>query len=295
MKTFRYIIGLIVLSAFASCEKETMTFEGTDTLYFDVRWAINDWGDPEKQWAHQYYSPVEFGLINETDSTLQLRVRCTGTIKDYDRPFIVTVNADSTNAIAGEDYTGFEEQHVIKAGEQYTYVTLTMHRTKRMASENVYLQLQLHSNEYFTLNFPDYGDHPDNWDPETTYGSNQDASVHKVVANDYLVRPGGWYGLDTGYGLFGKFSPTKFRLMMEITNTEVADYESSQGAGATMPSGRANAISDAFARYLLEQAAKGREYAVLDEDGTMMFCSYVTTLGGSQAWAPFTTLDEYYR
>ena len=289
MKTFRYIIGLIVLSAFASCEKETMTFEGMDTLYFDVRWG-SEWGDPEKEWAHQYYTPIEFGLMTEADTTLQLRVRCTGGIKDYDRPFTVTVNADSTNAIAGEDYTGFEEQHVIKAGEQWTYVTLAMHRTERMADEDVYLQLQLHANDYFALNFSNYGDHPDNWAPETVYGSNPDASVHKVVANDKLTRPDGWIG-QNGLGIFGDFSPTKFRLMMEITDTSIEDYANS----TVMTMGRANAIGEEFGRYLLEQAAKGREYAVLDEDGTMMWVNAVTTLGGSQGWSSYTTLDEYYR
>lgn len=293
MKKLQYIIGLVILSVFASCEKEVMTYNGQDTLYFDVRWAVNEWGDPETEWAHQYYTPVEFGKMTEPEDTVRLRVRATGTIKDYDRPFTVTINADSTNAVAGEDYTDFTEQHVIKAGEQYTYIDLVMHRTERMASENVYLQLCLHANEHFTLNFSDFGDLATNWAPETTYGVNTDASVHKVIANDQLVRPGGWYGLnDTGLGLFGAFSPTKFRLMMEITGTEIDDYENTT---VTMPSGRANAISEQFARYLLEQAAKGRDYAVLDEDGTMMFCSYVTTLGGSQAWAPFTTLDEYYR
>lgn len=290
MKTLRYIIGLIVLSVFTSCEKEIMTYNGMDTIYFDVRFG-SEWGDPETQWAHQYYTPIEFGLLTKTDTTLSLRVRCTGTIKDYDRPFTVTINADSTNAIAGEDYTGFEEQHVISAGEQYAFVSLVIHRTERMAEENVYLQLQLHANEYFALNFTDYGDPPTNWDPSTTYGSNKDASVHSVIANNYMVQPGGWYGSDTGGGLFGKFSPTKFRLMMELTNTEVSDYEST----TTMPSGRAQAIGNALARYLLERAAMGREYAILDEDGTMMYCMAVTSLGGANAWAAFTTPDEYYR
>ena len=267
-----------------------MTYNGMDTIYFDVRYG-SEWGDPEKEWAHQYYTPIEFGLLTQTDTTLSLRVRCTGTIKDYDRPFTVTINADSTNAIVGEDYTGFEEQHVIKAGEQYTYINLTVHRTERMAKENVYLQLQLHANEYFVLNFSDYGDLPTNWKPDTAYGSNTDASVHDVIANNFMVQPGGWWGSDLGGGLFGKFSPTKFCLMMELTNTEVSDYESM----STMPNGRAQAIGNALARYLLEQAAKGREYAVLDEDGTMMYCMGVTSLGGSNAWEAFTTPDEYYR
>ena len=78
---------------------------------------------------------------------------------------------------------------------------------------------------------------------------------------------------------------------MEITGTTIEDFESM----TTMPQGRASAISEAFARYLLEQAAKGREYAVLDEDGTMMWCSYIEKIGGSNAWAAFTKPEDYYK
>lgn len=79
--------------------------------------------------------------------------------------------------------------------------------------------------------------------------------------------------------------------MMELTGTTVKDYESM----TTMPNGRAMAISESLGRYLLEQAAKGREYAVLDEDGTMMWCMYVSSNGGSSAWSAFTKPEDYYK
>lgn len=292
MKNIKYILGLMTLSliTMSSCEKETMDYEGQDGLYFDVRWGA-EWGDPENEWAHQYYTPIEFGQMVEASYDVHLRVKTTGTIKDYDRPFTVIVNKDSTNAIAGEDYDGLGEQYVIKAGETCAYIDFTMYRTERMADENVYIQLKLQPNEYFTLPFEDYGDSPGHWSPETVYTTNSDASVHKVVANNYLVQPGGWWGADTGGGTFGKFSLTKFRLMMELTDTTIDDYESM----TIMPLGRANAISESLARYLLEQAAKGREYAVLDEDGTMMWCSYIEKMGGSNAWAAFTKPEDYYK
>ena len=33
---------------------------------------------------------------------------------------------------------------------------------------------------------------------------------------------------------------------------------------------------------------------VLDEDGNMMFCNAVSTLGGSAQWNPFTNPNDYY-
>ena len=41
--------------------------------------------------------------------------------------------------------------------------------------------------------------------------------------------------------------------------------------------------------------AKSRETVILDEDGTMMYVSYVKTLGGSAAWAAGTKPEDYYK
>ena len=77
---------------------------------------------------------------------------------------------------------------------------------------------------------------------------------------------------------------------MELTNTTVADYADK----TVMPMPRAEAISQTVAAYLLEMA-ESRETVVLDEDGTMMFVSNVTTLGGSKGWAPFTKPEDYFK
>ena len=289
MKKFIHLIGIMSF-LFASCEQEIMTYEGEEAIYFDVRYG-SSWGDPENEWAHQYYTPVEFGRLNDESYTAQLRVKATGTVKDYDRPFSVTVLEDSTTAIKGSEFELQTNNFVIKAGETHAYIDVLIHRTERMSEENVYLMLQLQENEHFTLRFSDYGDSAGHWAPETLHSTNTDASVHKLVINDLLVKPNGWIGTDdAGLGLFGKFSPTKYRLMMEVTNTEMDDY-------AVRNTGFANAVSEKFARYLLEKAALGRDHVVLDEDGTMMWCMYVQSsyLGGDKAWQPFTDPDEYYK
>ena len=45
----------------------------------------------------------------------------------------------------------------------------------------------------------------------------------------------------------------------------------------------------------LLEMAKSRETVILDEDGTMMYVSYVKTLGGSAAWAAGTKPEDYYK
>lgn len=117
-----------------------------------------------------------------------------------------------------------------------------------------------------------------------------DATAHKVVVSDVMSEPEGWFGAATGGGTFGKFSAKKWRLMMELSNTDVDDYTDEK-----MSSARATVIGEQLGRYLLEQAAKGREYAVIDEDGTMMWCMAIQTLDPVNAWAAFTNPDDYYR
>ena len=208
MKKYIYLLGIMSI-LFTSCEQEIMTYEGEEAIYFDVRYGAA-WGDPENQWAHQSYTAVEFGRLNGDSYTAQLRVKATGTIKDYDRPFQVTVLQDSTTAIAGTDYEILSSDLVIKAGETHAYIDVLINRTERMSEENVFLMLQLKENEHFTLRFSDYGDSAGHWTPETAYSTNTDASVHKLVINDLLVKPDGWIGTDAGLGLFGKYSAKKY-------------------------------------------------------------------------------------
>lgn len=291
MKTINNICMVALLLFLAACEKDLMTYNGEESVYFDVRWHETA-GDEINEWPHQNYSLVQFGKMAGETTTLSLCICVTGTVKDYDRSFGLEVLQDSTTAIAGEEYLAFDNNPVIKAGELSTNVDITLRRSARMSKQEVILMLHIIPGEHLTLHFPDYGDSSGHWAADHTYGGNTDASMHKIVINDFISRPDGWYGDDIyGSGLFGAFSEKKYLLLMEVTGTTVADFEST----ATMPVARAQSLSEQFGRYLLQQAALGRDHAVLDEDGTMMYCYYVIAIGGNDGWNPFTTLDQYYQ
>lgn len=290
-KYLKYVCSLLCgLTLLTACEKELMDYEGKDCLYFDIRRGA-EWIDPAR-WAHQYFTTVEFGNLVEDEISVSFKVMASGMTKDYDRSFKVTANNDSTTAISGTDFEGLKDEYVIKAGETNTVVSFTIHRTQRMDGDTLRLQLQLHENEHFKLPFTYYGDVLGTYKPDENpnFDFNKDASIHNIFIFDVLSRPSTWSGNDVnGLGTFGKFSAKKFRLLMQLSNTTVIDYQSA----STMPRVRQTAIGQLLAKYLLEKAAA--KDPVLDEDGTMMWVSAVKDLGGSSAWSPFTKPEDYFK
>ena len=284
------VLLLTLAAVLGGCEKELMTYEGKESLYFDVRRGA-EWIDPQR-WPHEFFSTVAFGNILGDDSKLVIPVKVTGEVKDYDRTFTVTARPDSTTATAGSDYDGLQDSYTIKAGETGTQIELTFHRTKAMDGDTLRLQLQLHENEYFSLSYTDYGDYPDAYQPTVNkaFSGNHDAAVHNIFLYDVLTRPKQWSGSDVyGTGLFGKFSAKKFKLIMEVTHTTIEDFADEK----TMPTARQRSIGETMAKYLLEKA-KART-PVLDEDGTMMYFMAISDVGGDAAWQPFTKPEDYYK
>ncbi len=280
--------GLIGLSG---CEKELMDYEGKDGLYFDVRYYASH--IDTKLWPHQHYSTVEFGNLMEDEVSMSLKVMAAGTMKDYDRAFQVVVNADSTTAVVDRDFSELTENCVIKAGENSTNVTFKVHRSLEMDGDTLQLQLKLVENEHFSLPYTSFADGPAvPYSPyeNDKFANNKNAGIHNIFMYDVMSRPPRWIGNDvTGAGRWGRFSAKKFRLMMELTNTTIADYQTT----ATMPNARQEAIEQTMALYVLEKAKAGDP--VLDEDGTMMYFMAISTLDPSAAWAPFTKPEDYYK
>ena len=289
MKTKIYVLlALIVTTTWlSSCEKKLMDYEGKDCLYFDVRRG-QPWIE-ESKWAHYNFSEVAFGNITATDTLLTLKVKATGHLKDFDRPFNIIVITDSTSAEANTEYEPLMPQYTIKAGETSTEVKIRIKKTARMNGDTLKIQLAIQPNEHFNLMFNNYGDYPGTYAPvpDKKFGHNQNAAIHNIFVDDVLTKPTGWYGSESG-GYFGLFSPKKYRYIMMVTGTDINDFKTM----VTMSFPRAQAISQEVAKHLLEAAQK--EQPILDEDGTMMWVSYVNILGGTRGWAQFTKPEEYY-
>lgn len=275
-----------------------MDYEGKESIYFDARFYSTN--VKENQWPHRLFTPVEFGNTMDDEIKVSIPVRITGPIKDYDRAFSVEVVTDSTTATS-EEYTGLQNEYVIKAGEYSTNVEFVAHRTTRIDGDTVQLQLRLIPNSHFDVCFPNYDEENGYFisNPNMLvhkipqFDVNFNAGIHNIFIYDVMMQPSGWYGTWEGGGTFGGFSAKKIRLMMEVCGLTLEDF-ATKGAGG-MPSGRSQAVGEQFGKYLLEQAKKGREYAVIDENGTMMWVNYVTTNGGTAKWTWTTTPEEYYK
>lgn len=287
-KSLYAIVSLLTIMMFASCEKDLMDFEGETSIYFNLRSGAAHLDS--LKWPHKYSSEVSFGSMVQNDYEITIPVCVTGTPVNYDRPFSIEVVNDSTTAKAGAEFDAVNTEHVIKAGELSTNVKIKFHRTAAIDGDTLRLQIRLKQNQHFNTKFQNYEE--DGYQHQylhRQFDNNHDATCHTIYIYDVLSRPEGWAGLnETGLGTFGAFSPTKYRLIMQLTGTNVNDF-----LKVNMPSARQAAIGETLGLYLLEKA-KDRSTVVLDEDGTMMYCNAVGTLGGSSAWRPFTKPEDYF-
>ncbi len=283
---FLYLITTLLFSALlASCELEPMTYQGKDTLYFDIRDGAA-WIDPSR-WAHQYYSAVSFGTTADDVIKVDLPVCVSGMPSTIDRSFTIVEVKDSTTLQAG-DYEGLETAYTIKAGETQTHAHLVFKRTAHLKNDTLRLQLALQENEHFALMYKDFGKAPQQYAPSSNpdFDFNRDASIHNIFVFDVMTKPAKWIGDDvSGRGRFGKFSPKKWQFMMKITDTSIEDYASTE----TMPSARQEAIAQTCANFVVEKAMA--RTPVLDEDGTMMYFYVDET---TCPWAPFTKPADYF-
>lgn len=289
MNKIKMISSIALLSAvLTGCERELMTYEGKDSLYFDIRNEVA-WLDPDT-WSHEYFSTVSFGSTSSDEISKTFKVQASGMPSSVDREFRVVVVKDSTELLEG-DFTGLAESYCIKAGETSTTVDLTFYRGAHMKNDTLQLQLALVANEHFSLMFDEIGKAPEQYEPlvDAAFDYNHNASIHNIFVFDVLSKPKQWAGMeDTGMGSLGGFSAKKWRLIMKLTGTTVEDFADA----STMPSARMVAIGETLASFLLDKARM--KTPVLDEDGSMMYCNAVSSLGGSDAWSPFRKPQDYY-
>lgn len=284
MKKLSYLIGLLSISMlWTGCSKEDIDiYSGEDALYFAQQWGVAHFVNnidvsSGSRNAHQPYSRIAFGNMAELDSMLRVNIQITGFVRDYDRPFKVEIVKDSTTAIEGTEFelVDPETDAVIRAGQTSTQIRVHCHKSDRMNDENLQLQLRIIPGEYFTLPFDKDGFgkmpiiHSGSEVLNEYHNNNYDPSIHNIFLNNFLIMPTGWIAR-----WMGEWNEDKYALLLDMTREKLGwtiltwnDAENMWPSGGT----RYALAQKILAEYLMEQYRKGREFWVLDPDGTMMW------------------------
>ena len=264
----------VMLGMFTSCEKSLMGYEGADDIYFAM---IKNTAT-----SYLYTTETNFNLMNYQGDEVDfaLNVMCTGNPKDYDRPYRITVVADSTTAVAGTDFV-MPEGGVIKAGQVSDSLHIKMIKNDKLLESSVRLYLQVLPNEHFSTNLAQFGNEG--------YSENEfDPRVFEITFTAQMPKPYWWEYYSTTdtkeNGNLGYFTAEKITLINELYGLTYADWlSSSEGGTGAMNSTRVKVIYKKFALYLIEQY-KNRT-PVLEKDGRLMWvtgCPWDSYVG--QPW-----------
>lgn len=266
------LLALVLPSA--SCKKEMMGYEGMEGVYFAVQ-SGPSYASPSS-WPYRPYTNIEFvkqpNNINEL--TADIKVMITGPVKNYDRPFRVVINPDSTTAQAGVHYLPFPEIFVIPANSTFGFIPVTLKRTPDLTVENKRIGLRLVANEHFGLAFPDWKALPGLGISILGTDTAFNATLHTINTNDLMVQPAVWRGsvvlaTNKETGSWGAFTRKKMELMCQLFNLTYQDFSSE----TTMTLVLTNLIASEMTRYLINQFNAGTP--VKEDDGRLMWCGSV--------------------
>lgn len=284
-KIFNLIVLTLLSSAiFISCKKEELkVYDGKEGIYFNVQWGPSHGN--ENLWATQPTTEIEFINLVEKSDTVYLKVMTTGRIKDYDRTFKMEVVVDSTTAIKELNYDPLPTEYTIKAGETFVRVPVITHRTENIQDEAKILALRLLPNEHFDIGIDVWRKLPIFWEP--VIRGDFDATFHKVIMSDFVVRPSRWIGGNNNgveSGRWGEFTEKKYRLICDHFDLVYEDFTTIDG----MPGARQENIQQYMIKLLQEhydaemKKPRAERQPILEEDGRLMWflgVSWTSTIG----------------
>ncbi len=104
------------------------------------------------------FSFADFGSWMEYTSSFTVRIM--GELKDYDRPYIITVDKEKSTAIEGVDFDLSKNDFCIKAGQATDRVQVVLKRNEHCRQNTLEIYLTLQPNEHFIIPFKEYRKNP---------------------------------------------------------------------------------------------------------------------------------------
>lgn len=266
---------LVMLLTLGACEQSLMSYEGPESIYFSMQKNAN----PEED-IYLPYASLNLMNLSGNEVEYGLNVMATGDPKDYDRPYLVSIVADSTTAVAGTDYV-LPEGGVIKAGEVSDSLYVKLIKNDKLLETSVRLYVQVLPNEHFSTDLTQFGHDGREYNV-------YDPRVYDLTFTSMITMPYWWESYDEDNivenGNLGYFTVKKIMLLNELYGLTYADWlDTDEGGTGEMNLTRVKVIYKKFALYLIEQY-KNRT-PVLEDDGRLMWvtgCPWESVVG--QAW-----------
>lgn len=199
------ILGWLTFGV-SSCDQDIdYPYQGKDRIQFQ-HYTL-DGNDTRHYIDSIVYS---YGLTPDSIlvDTLKLVMEYTGFGSDQPRTYYVSVDADSTNAVAGTHYAAIEHEQTFRPGELTDTLRILIFRESLpddyTTTENVRLDLKLESNADFDLGL-------------------RGGIRKKILLNNYMSEPTWWKNELSG--IFGFFHPEKWKFLIDL-DPKLATYGS---------------------------------------------------------------------
>lgn len=141
------------------------------------------------------------------DTTLYVRIRTMGKVKDYDRAVKVSVDKAKTNAIEGVHYSINYNSIVIPANSSENRVPIKFNRTNDLLTRSVSLALKLEENEHFKV----YMTQQKNTNVYSATGTQIAANQYRFIVGEIYTKPSYWGNTANSY--FGTWTVAKYKFV----------------------------------------------------------------------------------
>lgn len=258
------VLALLSASLFPGCsEDELDTYSGVPAaIYIQEVNTFDLYGNPL---SYKTESSEYSFADNPSDITyiyLPFTVRLAGEVVDYDRPYVVKVDPEKTDALEGTDFDLSENAFTIKAGESTDVVRIKVLRNDRLLKNTYHVVLKLEPNEHFSLAIDTYKN-SSSW---SVAGDIYDATTYAVSFSEKYTAPDAWDTYKDDY--WGEFSLKKYATLNGLMGWTAYDWRYANMSYSKVRAGKFPYAASYFRNHLIEEAMKGTP--VIDEDGQPM-------------------------
>ncbi len=263
---FYFIVTVIILMPllFTACDRDDIeTFNGIVAGIYLQRTSSYNMDGYGNITTRYYSDSTSLSFADSTTDVMQIRTYITanvmGYVTDYDRPFILKVDEQTSTAVRGTNFDYNEDDCVISAGSAQTRVPITLYRTSDLAEEEKEYRVEfyLEPNEYFTVELERYKN-TTSW---TATGDTLCGTRYKIIFSELYTEP--WYYSLFGGDYFGTWSMKKEQLINSLMGWTHTNWDD-----GTVLLGVLGYAATLTKNYL--QAAADSGNPILDEDGQYM-------------------------